>query len=344
MENNVLYLKEEVKLYEREILKMLLQISESFSDISFTKTQRDDCFARIDALREKVRDIINVIGSIDKEKKEKDFLFDSNVKEKNFYVESVENSLNFQVDVDKIENRSQNEVEEFSDLQINDEEKNSNDFFKPLDVTSNTIDRADYTEEILEEIKEQNNEHAQKDIIFQNRRKGREIFDSNEEILENDFSDLDSNIEVDRLDKLIEEAKTLNSVRKTINDNKNVDVLIKEENEDNVENVEIDNEKIGYKEDIIPFSKSRINEGFNKDKKSNNKHSDDSINIVPLNDQENNKGISNSKNMVEPVPVFFGNCRANNQMVIKKKNTSFKDKIKILIFKIKRMLGDKNEK
>ena len=341
MENNVLYLKEEVKLYEREILKMLLQISESFSDISFTKTQRDDCFARIDALREKVRDIINVIGSIDKEKKEKDFLFDSNVKEKNFYVESVENSLNFQVDVDKIENRSENEVEEFSDLQINDEEKNSNDFFKPLDVTSNTIDRADYTEEILEEIKEQNNEHVEKDIIFQNRRKGREIFDSNEEILENDFSDLDSNIEVDRLDKLIEEAKTLNSVRKTINDNKNVKVLIKVENEDNVE---IDNEKIGYKEDIIPFSKSRINESFNNDEKSNNKHSDEIYNIGPLNDQENNKSISKSKDVIEPVPVFFGNCRANNQMVIRKKNTSFKDKIKTLIFKIKKMLGDKNEK
>ena len=344
MENNVLYLKEEVKLYEREILKMLLQISESFSDISFTKTQRDDCFARIDALREKVRDIINVIGSIDKEKKEKDFLFDSNVKEKNFYVESVENSLNFQVDVDKIENRSENEVEEFSDLQIKDEEKNSNDFFKPLDVTSNTTDRADYTEEILEEIKEQNNEHVEKDIIFQNRRKGREIFDSKEDLLENDFSDLDSNIEVDRIDKLIEEAKTLNSVRKTINDNKNVKVLIKVENEDNVDNVEIDNEKIGYKEDIIPFSKSRINESFNNDEKSNNKHSDEIYNIGPLNDQENNKSISKSKDVIEPVPVFFGNCRANNQMVIRKKNTSFKDKIKTLIFKIKKMLGDKNEK
>lgn len=344
MENNVLYLKEEVKLYEREILKMLLQISESFSDISFTKTQRDDCFARIDALREKVRDIINVIGSIDKEKKEKDFLFDSNLKEKNFDVESVDNSLNFQVNKDKIEKISENKVEDLNDLQNNYKEENNNDFLNNLDVTSNKIDTDDYTEEILEEIKEQDNEHVEKAIIFQNRRKGREIFDSNEEILENDFSDLDSNIEVDRLDKLIEEAKTLNSVSKTINNNENVEVLIKVESEDNVENVEIDNEKNCYKEDIIPFSKSRINESFNNDEKSNNKHSDEIYNIGPLNDQENNKSISKSKDVIEPVPVLFGNCRVNNQMVIRKKNTSFKDKIKILIFKIKRMLGDKNEK
>lgn len=339
MENNVLYLKEEVKLYEREILKMLLQISESFSDINFTKTQRDDCFARIDSLTEKVKDIINVIGSIDKEKKEKDFLFDSNLKEKNCNVESVDNNAFNQNDLDKVGKGKENLVEEIDDNKNKENEENINAFLK-FDETNEKEDISDYIKNLSEEIIDE----TKNEIKFQNRRKGREIFDSKEDLLENDFSDLDSNIEVDRIDKLIEEAKTLNSVRKTINDNKNVKVLIKVENEDNVENVEIDNEKIGYKEDIIPFSKSRINESFNNDEKSNNKHSDEIYNIGPLNDQENNKSISKSKDVIEPVPVFFGNCRANNQMVIRKKNTSFKDKIKTLIFKIKKMLGDKNEK
>lgn len=336
MENNVLYLKEEVKLYEREILKMLLQISESFSDINFTKTQRDDCFARIDSLTEKVKDIINVIGSIDKEKKEKDFLFDSNLKEKNCNVESVDNNAFNQNDLDKVGKGKENLVEEIDDNKNKENEENINAFLK-FDETNEKEDISDYIKNLSEEIIDE----TKNEIKFQNRRKGREIFDSKEDLLENDFSDLDSNIEVDRIDKLIEEAKTLNSVRKTINDNKNVKVLIKVENEDNVE---IDNEKIGYKEDIIPFSKSRINESFNNDEKSNNKHSDEIYNIGPLNDQENNKSISKSKDVIEPVPVFFGNCRANNQMVIRKKNTSFKDKIKTLIFKIKKMLGDKNEK
>lgn len=341
MENNVLYLKEEVKLYEREILKMLLQISESFSDINFTKTQRDDCFARIDSLREKVKDIINLIGSIDKEKKEKEFLFDSNVKEKIFNVESADNSLNFQVDIDKIKNISEDEVEKFNDLQNENKEENSNDFLKDLDGTSNKIDTADYTEEILEEIKRQDNEHVEKDIIFQNKRKGREIFDSNEELLENNFSDLHSKLEVDRLDKLIEEAKTLNSVSKTINDSKNYEDIEKLESQ---ENLESDVESFSFKEDIIQFSKVKADENGNEQEKSYSKTSDDLNTIENFVNPENNKSIIKSKDMVEPVPVLFGNRRVNNQMVIRKRNTGFKDKIKTLIFKIKKMLGDKNEK
>ena len=55
------------------------------------------------------------------------------------------------------------------------------------------------------------------------------------------------------------------------------------------------------------------------------------------------KNIENSEN-IEPVPVLFGNNRAQNQMVVRKKSNGFSDKIKSLIFKIKTMLGGENEK
>ena len=55
----------------------------------------------------------------------------------------------------------------------------------------------------------------------------------------------------------------------------------------------------------------------------------------------NNKVDTNYE--VEPVPVLFGNRRVQNQMIIKKKNNGFSDKLRSLIFKIKSMLGGNNE-
>ena len=45
----------------------------------------------------------------------------------------------------------------------------------------------------------------------------------------------------------------------------------------------------------------------------------------------------------EPVPVLFGNSRAQNQMIVRKKSNGFSDKLKSLIFKIKTRLGVENE-
>ena len=46
---------------------------------------------------------------------------------------------------------------------------------------------------------------------------------------------------------------------------------------------------------------------------------------------------------IEPVPVLFGNRKAQNQMIVRKKSNGFSDKLKSLIFKIKQMLGGENE-
>jgi hypothetical protein len=57
------------------------------------------------------------------------------------------------------------------------------------------------------------------------------------------------------------------------------------------------------------------------------------------NDEDENLDEDN----VEPVPVLFGNSRAQNQMIVRKKSNGFSDKLKSLIFKIKTMLGVENE-
>ena len=59
-------------------------------------------------------------------------------------------------------------------------------------------------------------------------------------------------------------------------------------------------------------------------------------------EKENLKNMDNVENF-EPVPVLFGNNRAQNQMIVRKKSNGFSDKLKSLIFKIKTMLGGENE-
>ena len=57
----------------------------------------------------------------------------------------------------------------------------------------------------------------------------------------------------------------------------------------------------------------------------------------------NHNSYDNQNYDIEPVPVLFGNRKAQNQMIVRKKSNGFSDKLKSLIFKIKQMLGGENE-
>ena len=66
--NDLKGLKEEIKVYEREILGMLLEVSQSFNDEKYSKEKREELFSKIDNLRDKVKDIAKIIEEIENRK------------------------------------------------------------------------------------------------------------------------------------------------------------------------------------------------------------------------------------------------------------------------------------
>ena len=65
MKNDLNGLKEEAKIYEREILSMLLEVSKSFTTDEMTKEKREENFSKIDELREKLKSVSKVIEDIE---------------------------------------------------------------------------------------------------------------------------------------------------------------------------------------------------------------------------------------------------------------------------------------
>ena len=68
MKNDLNGLKEEAKIYEREILSMLLEVSKSFTTDEMTKEKREEIFSKIDELREKLKSVSKVIEDIENTK------------------------------------------------------------------------------------------------------------------------------------------------------------------------------------------------------------------------------------------------------------------------------------
>ena len=115
---------------------------------------------------------------------------------------------------------------------------------------------------------------------------------------------------IERIDKLIKEAKELN---------KNV-IKFPEQN-------------------VSRRNRTRAYETIEEIEEDNDEYIENKS--ISFDYNYNNKVDTNYE--VEPVPVLFGNRRVQNQMIIKKKNNGFSDKLRSLIFKIKSMLGGNNE-
>lgn len=87
--NDLKGLKEEIKVYEREILGMLLEVSQSFNDEKYSKEKREELFSKIDNLRDKVKDIAKIIEEI--ENRKYDFAYENiEIKDNKFKLEKVE--------------------------------------------------------------------------------------------------------------------------------------------------------------------------------------------------------------------------------------------------------------
>ena len=79
MKNDLNGLKEEAKIYEREILSMLLEVSKSFTTDEMTKEKREENFSKIDELREKLKSVSKVIEDIEHIVEIGDFCMDETV-------------------------------------------------------------------------------------------------------------------------------------------------------------------------------------------------------------------------------------------------------------------------
>lgn len=276
MKNNIQYLKEEVKIYERGILTLLLEISRSFSDDSFTKEKRDGMFTKIDDLRDKVKDINKVITDL--QKSEKDIEEYTYINKKEY---EIENLIKVEQKSEKIESFISNEKDENEDSNLDE-----------CVGTEEKID-LDNTNKSMLNIARRNRRNNETNIVENN---SKEIEDKNETVENVKEDNLIQDIE--EIDRLIEEAQNLNNNIIKFPDNRRKSEV--DENE---------NECLGSNQE---------NEG---------KCKDPNIDV----------------DVVEPVPVLFGNPRVQNQMIVRKKSNGFSDKLKSLIFKIKNLLGGEDE-
>lgn len=310
MENNLKGLKEEAKIYEREILSMLLEVSKSFTTDEMSKEKREEYFSKIDELREKLKSVAKVIEEVENTKydcvyneesilrnDENDVLNKSEIKE--------DNIVNEEFSLDDIECV---EKEEINDSNLEEDVKE--DINTKID-NNDTVENVDITEEDLKNIdkviESMNIEDSGKEV--EEETKEIQVNDKKEDVpIKNPMSAEDA---IEKIDKLIKEAKELN---------KNV-IKFPEQN-------------------VSRRNRIRSYETIEEIEQEDNQYMQ---NDAPIN-FDYNRNIEEDINYdIEPVPVLFGNRRAQNQMIIKKKSNGFSDKIKSLIFKIKSMLGGNNE-
>lgn len=276
MKNNIQYLKEEVKIYERGILTLLLEISRSFSDESFTKEKRDEMFIKIDDLRDKVKDINKVITDL--QKSEKDIEEYTYINKKEY---EIENLIKLEQKSEKIDSLISNEKDENEDSNVDE-----------CIGTEEKID-LDNTNKSMLNIARRNRRNNETNIVENNSKEIEEKNNTVENVKEDNLIQ-----DIEEIDRLIEEAQNLNNNIIKFPDNRRKSEV--DENE---------NECLGSNQE---------NEG---------KCKDPNIDV----------------DVVEPVPVLFGNTRVQNQMIIRKKSNGFSDKLKSLIFKIKNLLGGEDE-
>lgn len=312
--NDLKGLKEEVKVYEREILGMLLEVSQSFSDENYPKEKREELFSKIDNLRDKVKDIAKIIEEI--ENRKYDFAYENiEVKDNKFKIEKVEELEKEEIIEENENNEEEKVVEETLEENVEDiiEEDLSN--------IDEAIENMEKREVVIEE-KEKFDAKEEQEEENENENETEELkLNTNKlNIQELTFEDA-----FGKIDKLIQEAKEINNNVIKFPEEK----VVRRNGFRDYEEEKENNGYISY-EDAV----ARRRERQNLEKKEKKKDIFEEISA---------KNIENSEN-IEPVPVLFGNNRAQNQMVVRKKSNGFADKIKSLIFKIKTMLGGENEK
>lgn len=318
--NDLKRLKEEVKVYEREVLSMLLEVSQSFSDENYPKEKREELFSKIDSLREKVKDIAKIIEEVENrkydfayenlEEKDNDFKLDNiKVVEKEEVIEeSIEDDI---IDEKENESETENFVENTSDV-IEEDLSNIDEAIENMEKRDGKIEDTNEAYNIKDEIAEE-----------------KDSKDGESNVIESNIQELTFEDAIGKIDMLIKEAKEINNNVIKFPEDK----VVRRNGFRDYEEEKENNDYISYEEEVSRRRKKIISEENKLEKRSASKD---------VYEKENLKNMDNVENF-EPVPVLFGNNRAQNQMIVRKKSNGFSDKLKSLIFKIKTMLGGENE-
>lgn len=315
MENNIQYLKEEAKIYERGILSLLLEVSKSFSDESFTKEKRDEIFVKIDGLRDKVKDINKVISDL--QKREEDIKEGSVINKKENNIDNLVELKEKNEETNVLDNSVEKEkcaeiIEENIDADLNDVIDNKKEMLtvKKEEIIDIEVVESDSDDEDIEleneNIRRRNRgRRSRRNVVYLDQNENNNVEKISEEVVGENNNDSnytkntdndDLTQDMEEIDRLIEEAQNLNN-------------------------------------NIIKFPKNR-RKGI---------ENNENVDLDILGEKEDKYEESKLDDVIEPVPVLFGNSRAQNQMVIRKKSNGFSDKLKSLIFKIRTMLGGENE-
>ena len=318
--NDLKGLKEEVKVYEREVLSMLLEVSQSFSDENYPKEKREELFSKIDSLREKVKDIAKIIEEV--ENRKYDFAYENlEEKDNDFKLDNIKVVEKEEVIEESIKENIINEKE--NEAETENIEENT------IDVIEEDLSNIDEAIENMEKrdgkIKDTNEAYNIKDEIDEEKASK----DGESDVIESNIQELTFEDAIGKIDMLIKEAKEINNNVIKFPEDK----VVRRNGFRDYEEEKENNDYISYEEEVSRRRKKIISEENKLEKRSASKD---------VYEKENLKNMDNVENF-EPVPVLFGNNRAQNQMIVRKKSNGFSDKLKSLIFKIKTMLGGENE-
>lgn len=201
------------------------------------------------------------------------------------------------------------------------------------EIIEETIDNLEneIEEDIEEDIKEESEDKIQENEEVRHTRRKRNVEDN---LIDEDNEKKD-NLDFDLEEKINVSVESENLPSDNFKE--------QEEKEDELiqEIEEIDkliDEAQNLNSNIIKFPESNKRTGYSEFANVNERISQ---NIT--NKEVNSIKEDYDDTVIEPVPVLFGNRRAQNQMVVKKKSNSFSDKLRVLMFKIKTMIGRENE-
>lgn len=311
IKNDVKGLKEESKIYEREILRLLLEISKSFSSDNMTKEKRDENFKKIDELREKLRDISKIVDNIEDMKYDcayKDIKLKQDIEK----VEDIENQQEISlINTEYMEKEETIQENRYNDDQnINNDYKESDDKFVPID-TEITKEDLYNIDKVIENMNIKKDDMISENTLSDDELEENRGIDQPNVELNNEIPMEDA---IEKIDRLIKEAKELNNNVIKFPEEKVVRrTRIRGYEENKYDVYDIDNEL-----DYIP-AKANLNFDYKQDD-------------YKYNDEE-----------IEPVPVLFSKRRESNQLVVRKNTNTFSEKIKTLIYKIKLMIGGEDE-
>lgn len=322
MKNDLNGLKEEAKIYEREILSMLLEVSKSFTTDEMTKEKREEIFSKIDELREKLKSVSKVIEDIENTKYDCIYKENSNIlSEENNVEEKLDVTENSEGNVEK-DNEDNSQGFTLTEIETLDNEEVENVKNVKTDNETVSVDNVNITEEDLENI----------DRVIENMNVENE--DSKIDEAQNESTEEENTIEEKNNDDNKEESeKEVKNAMSADDAIEKIDKLIKEAKELNKNVIKFPEQNVSRR------NRTRAYETIEEIEEDNDEYIENKS--ISFDYNYNNKVDTNYE--VEPVPVLFGNRRVQNQMIIKKKNNGFSDKLRSLIFKIKSMLGGNNE-